>query len=110
MRTLKKLYHSNKGMTLVEVLIAAAILGVLSLILFMGIGAMTGIALQSEDLKRAHALLSERIISGGSEDVSVEYMPGVIAIEGVDIHGKYATYKTEDGEQFTVFEAGEAGD
>ena len=108
MKQIWKQLKSKKGMTLIEVLIAAAILGVAGLILFMGVSAMAGIAIESTTMSNMQAAISEKIATGLENETLItgEYEDGAFALSGgVIITGRFVTYQTESGENFTVFEA-----
>lgn len=81
---------------------AAAILVLASLILFMGVRTIANLTLESSRLKTEAGDLSALVVQS---DPAAEYTAATIGLGSLTIDGVWATYSLEDGSSFTVFEA-----
>ncbi len=108
---MKKKIAERDGVSLLEVLVAGAILAVASFMLFMTIRTMTGISMETDRRKSAAAALSASIAygvtGGGQKNAAITETAehAQFEIGGIVVRGVFRTYTTEDGQSFSVFEA-----
>jgi Tfp pilus assembly protein PilV len=98
---IRDLLNSKTGLSLVETVVAAAIMAIAALILVSFIYTLTGMGKRSEDLSGADAELTEAIALDPSS--ATDSAPMSITLNGMAISTTHNTYEVENG-QFSTFD------
>jgi prepilin-type N-terminal cleavage/methylation domain-containing protein len=98
---LKKALSSRAGLSLIETLVAAAIVAIAALILVSFVYTLTGVSKRSADLSEADAKLTETIALD-PDDPDADSNPMDITLNGVTINTTRNTYEIDIGE-FSTF-------
>jgi hypothetical protein len=108
-RQIRWICASTSGLSLVEVLVAAAIVSIVSVMLVFALYTMGAIGKRSTDVVTDDAALSEEIAFGDEPpDSSITGEEITLSLDGGGTvtlpKVTFKTYTTEDGRSFTVFE------
>jgi prepilin-type N-terminal cleavage/methylation domain-containing protein len=98
--------RSKKGMTLVEVMVAFAMLAIVTVIIVVGFRAMSSVTLKGDELSNADQELERMIASDDTGSYTTE-----AAVQGLAFSADQTNYLipgtvrvyTEDGKTFRVF-------
>jgi prepilin-type N-terminal cleavage/methylation domain-containing protein len=101
---IRRVCTSTSGLSLVEVLVAAAIVSIVSVLLVFAFYTMGAINKKASDLTNADEALSEEIALDGTKDSSSRDLKLNLGGTELDLGVTINTYTTDDGRSFTTFE------